>query len=84
MDARPDDPTALARRSQRKRNELADRGEDDDGIETLRRRLVRPASPARADFASEILCRGAAGTRERKGGAVLPPRHLRHDVGGGA
>ncbi len=80
VDAAADDGAAGRDRAQRRRHQRADGGEDQRGVERLRRHLVRTAGPAAGDAAGEFLCRRV--TRAREGEHALPvvPRHLRGDM----
>ncbi len=84
VNAGADDAAALSHRSQRERDERADRCKDDRGVERLRRRLVRAAGPNCAEAVGKGLARRIAGAREGEDRAPLPSRDLRHDMRGGA
>ena len=57
VDAARDHHAALAHRLQRRRDQRADRGEDQRGVELRGRALVRAAGPDRAQLAGEVLRR---------------------------
>jgi hypothetical protein len=66
VDPGADDGARLAHGPQRGRHELADRREQDRGVELLRRPLVRAARPQSPERAGELLALRVAGTGERE------------------
>src|SRR5439155_26815705 len=84
VDAAPTPRPALPAGPQRRANTLANGGEDDRGVETLRGHLVWFAGPHRAESTRELLGCAVAGPRECVHLAALVARDLRHDVRRGA
>ena len=82
VDAGADDGAALRDGRERRRDELAGRGEDDRRVELLGRRAR--AGPLRAERAGERLRLVVALARHGEHAAALAPRDLRDDVRRGA
>ena len=61
MDAGADDDPALPHCGQRRRDQLADGGEDDRAVELLRRAIERTARPVGPDPQGELLVRVSPG-----------------------
>ena len=66
---------------ERQRDEVADRREDQCGVEGLGRRLGGVAGPRGSQRAREALRRRVARPGEREDAPALVARHLRHQVG---
>src|ERR1700722_8481910 len=81
MDAAADDDAAFPGRGERRRDQRADRGEDQRSVERLGRLLVRTAGPCDAEPAREILRCDIARFGEGKDLTALKKRELSDDVG---
>ena len=84
MDAGADDRRPLRGRPQCRGNELADGGEDDGGVELLRRGAERVACPLGAELEGERLGLGVFRAGEGEDAPALVTRDLAHDVRRGA
>src|SRR4029077_17083011 len=81
VDLGADDRPARGDRLQGTEDQLTGGGEQDGGIERLRRRLGGRPGPCRTELASERLRRRVAGTGEREHPTTFGDRDLRRDVG---
>ena len=84
MDPRADHAPALPHVPQRRRDEVADRREDDHGVELLGRPGERVAGPHRAERACELLRLVVTRARAGEDAAPLCDRDLADDVRRGA
>ena len=84
MNAGADDDTSATDGAKSRRNERADGGEDDRGVERLGRRLRGGSGPDGTELTGEDLTGHVAFTGEREDLAALVDRNLRDDVRGGS
>jgi hypothetical protein len=80
VDAAADDAPALRDRRQRRRDQSADRREDDRGVQRLRRRLARAARPFRVQRQREFLGGEVAVAGEGEDPSALPAAELRDNM----
>ena len=82
VDAGADHAAPFVHGAKRGRDERADRGEQNRGVERLGQGLVGSARPLGAKLAREVLALFVAWAGEGKDAPSLMSRHLRHDMRG--